>query len=322
MASPVDVCTYNITDPAPRWFVHSRPGERPVVQPLLLTSPVDPPTSGLGVVLDNLPTELVWLILDRLDVVSYLRFRQVNRRARAVATGRHEYRCVLRHGFEALHGVLRLGLGSHWSLRGLYRVLVQPDCDFCHGFAGLVFIPTARRCCYQCLVGWPSRPELSVLTLASLASLTNRSAKRLGRLLKAAGPPAAEMPTVPGIYDLEGDPARFPPTLIATVPALEVLVARGRLSDDDAEYIPTQYPVQISQRCMVSTVLPWYDVDKDEAQDGVGCSACRARSSRRNGEPVTLYTRTGFLEHFERCPHAKDMWRQHQNGPLGSSVAE
>lgn len=94
----LDVCTYHRRD-FDLVVVRSRPHETQRVTKSLQTSFDFPPTSGLGQ-LDRLPNELLCMVLQNLDLLSYFRFRQINRQARAGSTAVSEYRSVAKHGLE------------------------------------------------------------------------------------------------------------------------------------------------------------------------------------------------------------------------------
>ncbi|KAI0483036.1 hypothetical protein GGR56DRAFT_670846 [Xylariaceae sp. FL0804] len=98
----------------------------------LLTAFETPPAAGLGE-LDRLPVEMVLAVLGELDVRSYLRFRQANRRARALATAHRDYAV-------AVAGRPGGGQGGPEGLAVLRRVLLLHHHDFAGPgvtFAGL-----------------------------------------------------------------------------------------------------------------------------------------------------------------------------------------
>ncbi|KAF9771017.1 hypothetical protein IL306_011366 [Fusarium sp. DS 682] len=102
-------------------------------------------------VLDNLPTEILEGILLRLDIESFRIFRNANRRARYFAADLPVYKRVLEHGAEAIGALKRTGLSKHVSYGQVDDALVTSDCQFCGDFGNFLFLPTAKRCCFECL---------------------------------------------------------------------------------------------------------------------------------------------------------------------------
>ncbi|KUI57672.1 hypothetical protein VP1G_04950 [Cytospora mali] len=85
-------------------------------------------TAELGI-LDHLPAELMSTVLRKLDIRSFFRFRQVNRRARVLSTELWEYKLVSKHGLEGLRGVLRAELSHCFTIDDLYRALITDKCS-------------------------------------------------------------------------------------------------------------------------------------------------------------------------------------------------
>ncbi|OAA62439.1 F-box domain, Skp2-like protein [Niveomyces insectorum RCEF 264] len=215
------VCSYHRRD-FDLVVVRSRPHEMKPVEASLQAAFGSSPTAELGLV-DRLPPELLWMVLRALDVRSYVRFRQVNRRARVLATELFEYKLVARHGLEGLRGLLRAGLAHGFTVPDLHRTLVTYACAACGAFGGLMFLFTAERCCFACL---QSAARYRVLPVSTFAKLVGISPRRLVRLV---GP---GLRTVPGIYNMMKTPARRPKYLLCEEKAAHVLLASGNLNDD------------------------------------------------------------------------------------------
>ncbi|RMJ03665.1 hypothetical protein CDV36_014806, partial [Fusarium kuroshium] len=115
------VCSYHRSDFASD-LVYTRPRKIQVIAPLLQTHFTEPSPSKHGPpfrlgVLDVFTPELLVNILLQLDIVSYLRFRHVNRYARVIATHLPEYKLVSKHGLEGLAAILRTGLGEYFTIK-------------------------------------------------------------------------------------------------------------------------------------------------------------------------------------------------------------
>ncbi|KAF4435521.1 F-box domain, Skp2-like protein [Fusarium austroafricanum] len=113
----VDICAYHRRD-FDVVMVRSRPHDTQKVIKDFHTAFQTTPTAGLGI-LDQLPLELLSIVCRNLDLLSYFRFRQVNRQARVVSTSVLEYQSVVKHGLEGLRGMLRAGLAQSFTIRDL-----------------------------------------------------------------------------------------------------------------------------------------------------------------------------------------------------------
>ncbi|KAF5625076.1 alpha-galactosidase a [Fusarium sp. NRRL 52700] len=103
-ATILDVCAYHRRD-FDLVLIRSRPHENQVVRESIEKPFTTTPTAKLGA-LDILPNELLNIILRNLDLLSYFRFRHVNRRSRILASDLQEHKAVARHGVEGFRGML------------------------------------------------------------------------------------------------------------------------------------------------------------------------------------------------------------------------
>ncbi|OTA54215.1 hypothetical protein K449DRAFT_202599 [Hypoxylon sp. EC38] len=140
------------------------------------------------------------MMLRNLDILSYFRFRQVNRRARVLSTALWEYGLVAKHGLEGLRGLLRAKLAHNFTIMDLYRPLITFSCEFCSAFGGFLFLLTATRCCFACI---QTSSKMRVLCTSAFAKFAGISVGRLRRLLRL------KLRTVPGLYSLMDTPARI-----------------------------------------------------------------------------------------------------------------
>lgn len=289
-----------------QFVIHSFPHEHDPVQGSICRAFVSAPASSLGA-LEGLPNELVSDICAYLDISTCFRFRQVNRRARQVISASREYRAVTEHGLECLRSVLRTSIASWFTISDLYRRLLQRDCTLCGSFGGFVFLPTMTRFCFECVQ--PSDVS-GVVALSKLSKAASVSTHRLRRLLPV-------LRTVPGRYG----PGRTERTrvryLVSDEQATQLLQALGIMDTPQALYNGVDY---LHWAYMVCTVLPYLDLATTEAENGLKCQGCRARcqTPRFNFDDVDraaiVYSRQGFLRHFQVCDHAKRLWRSSQGG--------
>jgi hypothetical protein len=96
--------------------------------------------------------EVVWQILGPLDIGSLLSFRQVNRRARQMATAMPSYRLMAEHATDALIGLHKTVLAWKFTPADLQTTLSVSTCQtaWCTQFAGYVHLPNLARYCFHC----------------------------------------------------------------------------------------------------------------------------------------------------------------------------
>ncbi|KAI0012569.1 hypothetical protein F4779DRAFT_625881 [Xylariaceae sp. FL0662B] len=301
----LQVCSYHRRD-FDFVLVRSRPHEMQVAQGSPQTAFRTPPASGLGI-LDRLPAELMSVVLHNLDLLSYFRFRQVNRRARVLSTALWEYQLVAKHGLEGLRGLLRAKIAHNFTIMDLYCPLITSSCMLCGAFGGFLFLLTVTRCCFACI---QTSTKLRVLCTSTFAKLARMSTSRLHRLLES------KLRTVPGIYSMEERPARRPKYLIAEKQAIATLTSLGVLHQDSVQAIARRSE-QIQQRFMASTAFPWYDLGRATIERGVSCKGCQVRVETLYGDYEDrdrVFSTTDYLTHFTYCVEAQNLWAESQDG--------
>ncbi|KAF5007523.1 hypothetical protein FDECE_6170 [Fusarium decemcellulare] len=304
----VNVCAYHRRD-FDLVVIRSRPHEMQPVLSSLQTAFETPPACGLGE-LNRFPAEIISFILRYLNIQTHFRFRQLNRRACTLSTdlSPREYGPVLKHGPEGYRGLLRARLAQHFHITDLYNQLIRPGCELCGLFGGFLFLPTLRRCCFSCI---SLAPELSVVSLSYLATITNISTKRLDRLLEM------KLRTVAGCYSMMDGRAGRPKMLVARQPALNTLHAKlGTVNIAPAKL---SHIYQESQRYMAATAFPYYDPKTGEVDGGVSCKGCQIRHEESFGSlrgRDRVFSRSGFLAHFPTCPEARRLWDDSRGGTI------
>jgi hypothetical protein len=296
----LDVCTYH-----PDFdlvLIRSLLDETQAVVRSLQTAFKSPTPSSPGL-LDQLPIELLLMVFRNLDVQSYFRFRHVNRKARAACTAVPEYQAIAKYGLEGLRGMLRAGLAQTVTIGDLYKSLIRETCEVCDRFGGFLFLPTATRCCFDCI---RTAPDLRVISTSTLSMLTRKSTKRLFRLL---GP---ELRTVPGSYSTEDNPSRRPKGLMPAKLATAKSHALG-IRDRPAFQELLRRSDQESHRFMASTAFPWYDLENNKVESGVSCKGCRVPVEDPRSPSAAqdlVFSRSGYLSHFSACKEAQSLWER------------
>ncbi|KAK4445358.1 hypothetical protein QBC34DRAFT_413379 [Podospora aff. communis PSN243] len=112
-------------------------------------APINEPDEGLGA-LSRLPLELIWRILQQLDLESLDNMRRVNRRARLIVLAAPDLRRVTRFAGQTIVALVSTDLASHFTVADVAKALQTDKCLRCRRFAPLVFLPTLSRACTSC----------------------------------------------------------------------------------------------------------------------------------------------------------------------------
>ena len=318
------VCSYHRSDFALA-LNRTRPHKIQAIAPLLQTHFTKPspfkhgPPFRLGV-LDLLTSELIINILLQLDIVSYLRFRRVNRHARVIATRLHEYKLVSTHGLEGLTAVLRTGLGEYFGIKDLYDPLVTYSCKVCGDFGHFLYLPDCTRCCFSCLTKAPELHMTSVIYLYDkLAQIVGISRSKLERELRPVLHP------VPGKYSLQSYRSCFTGDyLMQTRQLVTILTSLGASERAITQQVDSRAGWESNQFAS-ATAYPWYNAKRAEADRGVSCKGIQLYIERivppGRVEPEDerkhrdrVFSRAGFLQHFKTCGLAQDLWARRDNG--------
>ncbi|KAF7560269.1 hypothetical protein G7046_g3890 [Stylonectria norvegica] len=304
----IRVCSYHRRD-CDLVLVRSQPDEMQIVQESLQTAfeTASPNGTGLGN-LDRLPPELIDKVLYNLDILSYFRFRQVNRPARVIATDQRDYALVAKHGLEGLRSLLRTKLAHHFTVADLHLPLITENCLLCGAFGGFLFLPTAMRCCFACI---RASRKLRMVCPSVFAAIVGMPVSRLLRLI---GPLLCP---VPGTYSWVETSIKLPKYLIAEQQASETLASLDLLSKG-AEYSISSRKQQGSRCFMAATAFPWYDQTTAKTERGISCRGCRVRSKGTawHKDRDRVFSTTSFLTHFTSCTEAQALWTESRSGTV------
>ncbi|KFY14750.1 hypothetical protein V491_05921 [Pseudogymnoascus sp. VKM F-3775] len=282
-------------------MVRSRPYVTEDVQNSLQIPFETSPASKLGG-FDRLPQELISMIFDDLDILSYFRFRQVNRHARFMSTLPREYQLIARYGLEGLRGLLRSHCADSFTIMELYRVLITPNCTLCGEFGGFLFLLTATRCCFNCL---SESPKLNVISTTDFARAAGISTSQLNRSYSQT------LRTVSGgRYTRNYYKVKRPKKLILKEAAITALALQNALKEHSISSL-SRVGQQIDQGFMACTSFPWYDTNTGKVEYGVSCEGCRQRAGSAfaiDSDIDKMFSTTGFLSHFPSCAEAREIW--------------
>ncbi|KAI0115576.1 hypothetical protein GGR51DRAFT_556011 [Nemania sp. FL0031] len=145
MKSPIPPYLVNdITNNYAKWIM---------IEETIRTPNPNPPGSvsfSLGA-LDPIPTEVVRMVLDRLDAQSVARFACVSSGTNALVQAHVSYTSLIKNAPKALIALKKTGLIDLHSIDKLFTTLQSEKCTSCTHFGPFLFLPTCKRCCYNCL---------------------------------------------------------------------------------------------------------------------------------------------------------------------------
>ncbi|KAF2425568.1 F-box domain-containing protein [Tothia fuscella] len=256
--------------------------------------------------LDRFPVELLDEICLTLDVRSLFHFRHLNRRSRQIVGALGQYQPAIEHGLNA------------------FRALLKTDCLLCSSFDGFVFLPCYSRCCFNCLL---SSPQLRARTHTS-------AAKKVGitsRLLRKSTP---SLHTLPAMYSLDQVSRKRRIDIIAEhhlqLGATDRhghgrATAGANANTDTSTQELAEMPILTF---MAASALPYFNECTKSVQRGVCCKGCQVAIEEglvtSTGDGTShqardrVYSHEGFLQHFQWCAQAQDMWEAslHGQGPF------
>ncbi|KAJ3549470.1 hypothetical protein NM208_g488 [Fusarium decemcellulare] len=301
-------------------LVRSRPQKLNAPAPYLQTA-FDGPSSSNPDILGRLSPELTTSILLQLDIKSYLAFRQVNRRARRVATKLHEYELIAKHGLEGLKGLLRMELVDELTIRDLYEPLVNCKCAVCGDFGGCLFLLTCTRCCFSCINSSPElrvRPELS--DSPEHTSYDQETWKGTVDSVRR------ELDSAEGTMHVNKNLEPFTSVRTIQVVSMYLMLLEMRHQGHSVLNFEDRLVREVDSqatRFASATAYPWYDLETGRAERGVSCRGCKVRFEFLGaGNPQVVkdldrvYSSGDFLRHFQSCTYAQNYWRDVKDGKL------
>ncbi|KAK5999139.1 hypothetical protein PT974_01528 [Cladobotryum mycophilum] len=212
---------------------------------------------------------------------------------------------VVKHGLEALRGLLRTGLAPRFTFHRLYEQLLTLNCTLCDSFGGFLFLPTARRCCFECI---QVASELRVASLSAFYKAVKISKHRLCQLLSV-------LRSVSGIYTLEEFTRKKSIALVAEQDVVETLQTLDLWRDDTV--LPRKSLREEVPRCMASVAFPYYDLGTAKVQNGLSCKGCQIRVEAVDDisldDREKIYSMDGFLRHFTSCKASQELYNASQH---------
>lgn len=248
-----------------------------------------------------LPLDVILDIFSLLDIQSLFNFRHVNRRALQLVARTRGYDVVIRHALGSLRAILRTKVASWFTILDLFKALCSSS------FGGFIFLPSFMRCCFCCF-------RMDHLPSVAQVSTVKELFKPSQSYLRGLVPMVT---TLPGSY---ADIVRTQRYQIMPTEFVGTLSARGRHST-------SRLQVSLSLKYMVTTSLPYLDVESGVLQNGICCSGCDAflRKDHLEISPNPsledlwtlrdkVYSYDEFMEHFRGCREAQSLWKLNNQG--------
>ncbi|KAI1194098.1 hypothetical protein F5X97DRAFT_311889 [Nemania serpens] len=132
-------------------------------------APVHPSLGPLGI----LPVELLFNVLEFLDLRSLLRLMRVSLQWKVAVDALPAYAALTKHAQGELRTLALTGILRHHTAAALHGALLSQRCASCFEFGGFLFLPTCERICFACLLHNQAYWMLSTWRARECFSLTD-----------------------------------------------------------------------------------------------------------------------------------------------------
>lgn len=120
--------------------------------------PLPAPGDSVGALgsLQRLPLEIIWKILERMDIGTFLSLAGTSRQARTLCKQHSAFKTTAEYMAEMWLTLKGVGLHKWISVGALCEEIQQPKCRSCGENGHLFFMATSERICGNCLVSNPA----------------------------------------------------------------------------------------------------------------------------------------------------------------------
>ncbi|KAG5942151.1 hypothetical protein E4U59_001312 [Claviceps monticola] len=247
--------------------------------------------------LDQLPAELLVIVLLYLDVPSLTNFRRVNRRAMDIVDSVPQYAALIKHCPNIVRAILSIKADA-FDCNVLYKTLSTFSCSTCERFGDHLYLIDCRRVCYHCFT---ERLEYFPLTVGRASKLVNHDmiqrskATSSRQYLRLANIPSIQ--SLPGQYctawaDKGGNWARKRLQLFDRGAVILDLNCCGLPKTDNTTREPLRF--------MAIITAPYLIDFGRQADWGYFCVGCLDELRKTGRHFRTKYTREGISEHMAR----------------------
>lgn len=278
------------------------------------------PTKNAGT-LDKLPLELLWSILEQLDLFSLTSFRRVNGRARQLVASLPQYNAVLQYAPNALRGILAIGTSPWITCQLLYEKLCTCYCEDCGNFGVYLYLLTCKRVCYFCISHHNNYLPLSRIQACHKFGLEDTDIEMLPRMELIPGNYSPRMRGVSPMEELFDYELcqRAGIALHGTLEAMEThvttldreklqasldrLVAldrQGKGSSFTGLYFPPKQPYGYMEKLRFAAVVqvPWLDKWTRVVEFGFHCTGCKEINPNRPLQWRRRFTAESYAQHL------------------------
>jgi len=145
--------------------------------------------------------------------------------------------------------------------------------------------------------------------------------KRLGKSLQQYQSSIPILHTLPGIYSVEESSRK---RRIRPVPEEQVtrklLQIQGLSAEDSPTHPIVKEVIPNTSRFMAATAMPWLDVGRCSVQYGVSCKGCQVAIEKNVSIDFEardwVFSKDGFLEHYQSCTEARELWKASCGGTI------
>ncbi|KAJ3576529.1 hypothetical protein NPX13_g3673 [Xylaria arbuscula] len=247
--------------------------------------------------LDQLPAELLVIILQQIDIPSLTRFRHVNRRAMELVDSLPSYNVLVKHCPNIIRAILSVQADS-FDCNKLYQTLSTKQCSTCTRFGDHLYLIDCRRVCYFCYTRHPGFFPLTTHQASAFFTPNlkkQRKAVTSRQLLRAAKPPS--ILSLPGRYCTAwgsdgGNLARKRLQLYDRRSVIHSLAEMGLPKLDRTTREP--------RRFMAIITAPYLFDSGRHVDWGYFCTGCNEEKEKDTRHFRIKYTKAGLLEHFAR----------------------
>ncbi|KAK6517370.1 hypothetical protein TWF281_004026 [Arthrobotrys megalospora] len=253
--------------------------------------------------LTNLPLEVLFQIMEYLDIQTIQALGYLNPLWKEIVSGNRSYKHILTVAPVLLYGLNYTDMASHFTLKQLTDILMEPSCFICGKFGNLVYLPRMSRCCPHCFL---LKPELRTIAIVTTGKMYD-----LPRAWFEARTPCAHPP-------VSDSTEKITPNGIA------ISASRKRHLVNEAEakrlaraHVPHEnyIPNNDDYRHLVTVPVPVVDSD-GTVHNGLFCKGCRytdsvLSSSRRapirdkldaHARRDMCFSNTTINAHISGCP--------------------
>ena len=304
----------------------------PLAQPSKITGSNTTFLQALGQ-LDLLPLEILQTILQLLDLYTLTLMQSINRRSKLLVDSLPQHREIITHAPNALRAILSTGVAPHFTIRHLSGALRAQKCCECGSFGAYLHLLDCRRYCWLCVAEVRNTlplPQKAATILFALTADILRQLPCIQRLPGRYSPDRFQGDThardsplvswkaarVAGLK-LHGSReamevqsfARYKSDeLAAGRPELRFLTIRWQEYNRNRRYLGGPHNKCCSpHRLMASIRFPTLDISNGTLEWGLSCKGCRDGSSNddESRDWHALYTKRGYLVHYEQCKWSK-----------------